>query len=115
MENTNSITPLKRGRKASMNGSTVSARKQVRAARPASKVASNGARQPIAQENGAGAIQPALAAAPAPEAVDARASTAAEKLSGQFALGRPGEFVPGDLIDTAKMVARQARRKPGAV
>ncbi len=42
-------------------------------------------------------------------------NSAAEKLSGQFALGRQGDFLPGDLIDTAKKVAGQARRKPTAV
>ena len=32
-------------------------------------------------------------------------NSAAEKLSGQFALGRQGDFLPGDLIDTAPAYA----------
>src|SRR5262249_36665010 len=114
MENTSSTTAVKRSRKAATHVSTVAARKRSRAPRPAAE-ASNGSRLVVVPQGEVRADQPDLSAAATPEVVDARASIANEKLSGQFALGRPGDFVPGDLIDTAKLVARQARRKPGAV
>ena len=38
----------------------------------------------------------------------------AERLSGQFALGRFGGFLPRDLVGTARTVVRQSRRKPAA-
>src|SRR5262245_5805793 len=112
MENTNSTTALDCSRKGQTNGSTVQARKGGRQTRPGNHARLTVAHQAV-KADAAGQAEPA--AAPTPESVDARASTAAEKLSGQFALGRPGDFLPSDLIDTARMVARQARRKPGAV
>jgi len=42
------------------------------------------------------------------------ADLSSERLSGQFALGHVGDFLPGDLVDTAKTVVRQVRRKPAA-
>jgi polyhydroxyalkanoate synthase len=43
------------------------------------------------------------------------ADLSSERLSGQFALGRYNEFLPRDLIGTARTVLQQARRKPAAV
>jgi polyhydroxyalkanoate synthase len=42
------------------------------------------------------------------------ADLSAERLSGQFALGRYGELLPRDLVATATTVVRQSRRKPAA-
>jgi polyhydroxyalkanoate synthase len=115
MADTTSITPLKRNRKAPANGGMVASRKRTPASRPISAAALNVAPRSVPPATARQTVQTELPTAPATEAIDARASTAAEKLSGQFALGRPGDFLPSDLIDTARMVARHARRKPGAV
>jgi polyhydroxyalkanoate synthase len=56
---------------------------------------------------------PALAGESVP--ADAPADLSSERLSGQFALGRHGDFRPRDLIRTAGNVARQARRRPVAL
>jgi polyhydroxyalkanoate synthase len=58
------------------------------------------------------------AVAPAPQESEASGSApgelSSERLSGPFALGRIGDFLPRDLAGTAKTLARQARRKPAA-
>ncbi|HRH86681.1 MAG TPA: class II poly(R)-hydroxyalkanoic acid synthase [Rubrivivax sp.] len=107
--------PSKRPAKSRALAKNPVARKSARVAALAEATPPPARLQPI--EDTAAAVATRAAAttpAPEPETADAPAGTA-EKLSGQFALGRLGDFMPGDLVDTAKMVLAQARRKPGAV
>src|SRR5262245_36576761 len=57
----------------------------------------------------------ALAQVGAPTGAAAQPDLSAERLSGQFALGRFGGLLPRDLVGTARTVVRQSQRKPAAV